>query len=106
MTSPPEGPQQVEAIGDLPRLWRTLARTLGVKPGAVTADNFDLWVPLEPLGGGSRRAIRKQVNHSPAFQVDDHRPVSHPFPPSPIVDASHADKGRIGVGSGAPLDIS
>jgi hypothetical protein len=102
----PEVLEQVEAVGDLPRLWRALACAVGIKPGAITANNLDLWVALEPLGGGSRRAIWQQVHDPPSLQVDDHRPVGHPFPLRPIVDASHADKGSIGVGSGAPLYIS
>jgi hypothetical protein len=38
----PEVLEQVEAIGDLPRLWRSLVCAVGIKPGAITADNLDL----------------------------------------------------------------
>ena len=45
----------MKAISDLPRLRGSLARAFSVEPGAVAADNLDLRVSLDPLGGGSRR---------------------------------------------------
>jgi len=34
------------------------------------------------------------------------KPSGHPLSPSPIIDSSHADMDWIGVGSGAPFQIS
>ena len=99
----PEILEQVEAVSDLPGLWRSLTRAVGIKACAVTADNLNLRVLLEPFGGGNRRAIRQQAHHLPLLEIDDHSPVVHPFLPGPIIDAGHADRGQIAMSSGALL---
>ena len=49
--------QQVETVGNLPRLRGSYACALGIESGAVAADHFDLRMPFEPLGGGSGRTV-------------------------------------------------
>ena len=99
----PEILKQMEAVSNLLGLWRSLTRAVGIKARAVTADNLNLGVPLEPFGGRNRRAIRQQAHHLPVLEVDDHRPVVHPFLPGPIIDAGHPDRRQTAMSSGALL---
>ena len=41
----------VKSVGDLPRLRRTLVRALGKRTAAITADDLDAGMPLEPVRG-------------------------------------------------------
>ena len=81
----------MEAVGDLPGLWRALARSLGIKASTVPADNLYLRVPPEPLGGGGRRAIRQYVDYLSSLQVHNDRPVGTALSPAPVIDAGHPD---------------
>ena len=46
----PEVLEQMETVGDLPRLRSPFACALGVEPGAVPTDHLDRRMPFEPLG--------------------------------------------------------
>ena len=95
--------QQVEAIRDLSRLWRTLACGVGIKTSPIAADNLDLRMLLEPVSRGSGRAIRQQLHPLTTLQVHDDRPEIRAFPPSPFIDAGDTDQGRVGLRSNAFL---
>jgi hypothetical protein len=76
----PQVLQQMKAIRDLSRLRRALARGIRIETRAITADNFDFRMPLEPVSRGSGRAIRQQLHH-PTLQIDDDCPESRALPP-------------------------
>jgi hypothetical protein len=99
----PEVLQQMEAVSNLSRLWRALARSLGIETSAIAADDLDLRMPLEPLGRGSGHAIGQQLHHLTTLQVDDDRPEIRAFPGSPFIDAGDTDQGTVGLASGAFL---
>ena len=101
----PEILKQVETVSNLPGLWRALTHADGIKARAVTADNLNLWMPLEPIGGRNRRAIRQQFHHLRPLRVDDQRPVVHSFFPCPIINAGHADRRRTAMAPGALLYV-
>ena len=81
----------MKAVSDLSRLRRTLARGVRIKTSAIAADDLDFRMPLEPVSRSAGRAIRQQLHHLTTLQVDDDRPESHAFPPSPFIDAGDTD---------------
>jgi hypothetical protein len=99
----PEVPQQVEAIRNLSRMRRPLARGVRIKTSPVAADNLDVRMPLEPVSRGSGRAIRQQVHHLTTLQIHDDRPEIRAFPPSPFIDARYSDHRTVGLRSNAFL---
>jgi hypothetical protein len=82
----------VEAVGDLPSLWRALARAINIEARAVPANDLNLGMPPEPIGGGGRRAIRQHVDHVSPLQVHDYRPLAAALSPAPVIDAGHPDR--------------
>jgi hypothetical protein len=84
--------QQMEAVGDLPSLWRALARAISIEASAVPANDLNLGMPPEPFGGGGRRAIRQHVDHLTPLQVYDDRPVAAALSPAPVIDAGHPER--------------
>jgi len=85
--------QEVEAIGDLDRLGRALLGPIRIGPGPVAADELDSRMHAEPRRHGGRLAIRQEVDHPMALEVDQHCPVALAPAPGPVVDAEHA-RGR------------
>jgi len=47
----PEVLEQMETVGDLPRLRSPFACALVIEPGAIPTNHFDRRMPFEPLGG-------------------------------------------------------
>ncbi len=98
--------EQVEAIGDLSRLWGTLSSALCVESAAVAADDRDLGMLAEPSRGAFGGAIRQHVDDLTPLQVDDQRSVATAFDPGPVVDAHHATCWwRAGAGRRLPLQM-
>ena len=93
----------MKAIRDLSRLRRALTRGIRIETRAITADNFDFRMPLEPVSRGSGRAIRQQLHHLTTLQIDDDRPESRALPPGPFIDAHDPDHGPVGLGCNAFL---
>ena len=82
--------QQMEAIGNLPRLWCAFPRALRIKATTIAADNLDLRVLAEPHGCRRGRAIRKHVDNFAPFEIHHDRSVVHALEPAPLVDTQHA----------------
>jgi hypothetical protein len=93
----------VKAVSDLSRLRRTLTHGVRIKTSAIAADDLDFRMPPEPVSRGAGRAIRQQLHHLTTLQVDDDRPESHSFPPSPFIDAGDTGHGTVWLHSRAPL---
>lgn len=66
-------------------------------PAAVAGDDLDAGMCAEPGFHGGRLAIGRQVDRLPPFQVADHRAVTLPLAPCPVIDADHTR----GFGGGA-----
>ena len=96
----------METVSDLPRLRSPFACALGIEPGAVATDHVNCWMPFEPLGSGSGRAVWQHVHHMSPFQIDDHCSVVHTLLPRPIIDARHPDQRRVRGGLRASLYLS
>jgi hypothetical protein len=94
----------VKPIRDLSRLRRTLARGIRIKTRAITTDNFDFRMPLEPVSRGSGRADWQQFQHLTTLQINDDRPECRALPSSPFINAHDADQRTIGLHFNAFLD--
>jgi hypothetical protein len=84
--------QQMEAVGDLPGLWRALTRAFSIEPSAVPANDLNLGMPPEPFGGGGRRTIRQHIDHLSSLQVHNDCPVVAALSPAPVINAGHPDR--------------
>ncbi len=58
--------QQVEAISDLPRSWRTLMGRVRIKAIAIAVDNLDFRMLLEPICHSVCRTICWQIHYTAA----------------------------------------
>jgi len=54
--------EEVEAIGDLLRLWCPARRPFGIKPATIPRDGYDLWVLLEPGGEALGATLGEQID--------------------------------------------
>jgi hypothetical protein len=81
--------QQVPAVRDLLGIGSALANPVGVRTGAVARD--DLWAGMgdQPLGEPGGEAVREQVHHRPAFEVDEDSAIGVAFTQRPVIDAEH-----------------
>jgi hypothetical protein len=61
--------QQVEAISDLPCVWRTLTGCVRIEAIAIAVDNLDFRMFLEPISHSCGHAICQQIRHATALQV-------------------------------------
>jgi hypothetical protein len=61
---------QVEAVGDLPRLWSALTRCVGVETITITGDQLDAGSLGQPRRSADSRAIGQDVDHGPTLEVD------------------------------------
>jgi hypothetical protein len=79
----------VEAVCDLYGCWRALARAFGVRSAAVTADDLDAWVSVQPRRERRRLAVGQQLDGSAAFEINEDGAVALPLALGPVVDAEH-----------------
>ena len=92
--------QNMEAVGDLPRLRRAFMRALGERTAAIAADHLDVRMPLEPVRCRARRTIRQKIDHLSPLQVHDDGPISGALAPCPIIDTQALERS---FRRGAPL---
>jgi hypothetical protein len=97
--------QQVEPVGDLPRLVRTVSRALRVETASIAADDFDLGMPPEPFGRPGRRTIVKDVDNRPPLEVDDDGPIRMAFSPAPVVHARDTHRRDLPAKGDLPLQM-
>ena len=83
---------QMEAVGDLPGLWRAPARSLGIKAAAIAANDLDPGMLVKPLSRSFRRAIRQHVDDLSLLQIHNDRPVAAALSPAPVINASHPNR--------------
>jgi len=67
--------EQMKAVGDLHRVWRTLGGALGVVGEAIPADDFNLRMLLEPGRHRRRRTVRQQIDDTALLEIDQERAV-------------------------------
>ena len=82
--------EQVPAICNLDRIGCALRCAFSISPGAVTADDLDTRMRLEPRGDGGGRAVREEFHRAAPLQVDEDGPVTMALLPGPVVNAQQA----------------
>ena len=86
--------QQMPAINNLLCLGRCSNGRLGVGRPAVSADEFDARMIVEPLLNGFGIAVGQEINHVAALKIHDDGAVSLAFEPGPIIDPDEAGRWR------------
>src|SRR3546814_20295744 len=79
--------EQMPAIGHLHGPWSSAPCSIGIKVGAITRDNLDPRVAIQPVGHAVRIAIRQQIQNAIALQIADDRSLPLPAPPRPLLAA-------------------
>jgi hypothetical protein len=85
-------------IGNLHRIGRTLARTVGIHSATIAADNLHARMLVQPLRNTLCRTLWQQVNRLMGLQIDHNRRITLAFAFGPIVDAYLGWRGRGGDG--------
>jgi hypothetical protein len=83
--------EKMKAISDLQCVRRTFSRTLGVGASAITADDFDSGVRLEPPLQTRRFSIRQKIDRPVSIQVDQDCSIALTLFPSPVIHAKGFD---------------
>ncbi len=81
--------QQVPAVCDLLGFGGARLGCPCILTGAVTGDDLDSAMPLEPLTHCGCRTVRQHVDHAMGFQVDEDGAVGPPFAQGPIIHSQH-----------------
>lgn len=89
---------EVETVSDLDRVRGTGAGALGVRTGAVTADDLGTGIFPQPLGQGRSITAGQQVQRLTGLAVDEDSAVMLSAAGGEVVDAQHLRNGpgRIG----------
>src|SRR5262249_45581035 len=81
---------QMPAIGHLDRLWRTFSGRLRRSWGAITADDLDSRVSLEPVNQRLRFPLRAQLNDPALLEVDQDGAVVVALAEGPVINPEHS----------------
>src|SRR5271166_3393147 len=98
--------QQVEAIGHLIGLRRTLASTLRVETASIPADDLYTGMPTQPSAGGLDRAVGQHVDDLALLEVDHDRPVTTPLLPGPVINPDHPQRRCFIARAGMTLETA
>ncbi len=85
---------QVEAVGNLHRLRGSAAGSSGIVPRAITTDEFDTWMGLEPAFQAAGGAVSKQIDDVMILQVNQNGAIGDVATKCPIV---YSKMGRRGM---------
>jgi hypothetical protein len=90
----PQIVEQVPAIRDLKSLRCPLSGRLSVSASAITRDNFNTVMTLQPSRDGGSLAVGQQVNDGVALEVAQDGSVVLTTAPGPLVD-THRPRRRV-----------
>jgi hypothetical protein len=79
--------QQMPPVGHLDGTGRSRAGGLGIRAGAIAADNLHAGMGPQPLRHCLRGSVGQQIDNATSFQIAKYRSVAMAFAPCPIVDA-------------------
>jgi hypothetical protein len=80
--------EPMKAVGDLRGRGSPLPHAGGISFGAVTGDNLDAGMGLEPRGDGFSGAIFQHVKGTAPSELDKDGAVAMACAPRPVVDAN------------------
>ena len=78
--------EQMPAVGNLDRLWQSLADGFSIFTGAVAGYNFNRGMLLEPLLHCLTVSFRQQINRFPPLRVNNNRAIAPSLAKGPIID--------------------
>lgn len=87
-------PEQVEAISDLNRVWRSAPRSICVTACAITTDELDSRMGAELRCKYVVLAVRQQVDDLVLFKVDRDGTIPLAFTPGAISHTEDPQRGR------------
>jgi len=88
------------SIGDLQGVWRAVARSFGVGPGPVPADDLHSRVGWQPRGEGRSGAVGQHIDRAAGLDVDQDRAVVVSTAQREIVHTQNARGWSFRVGQG------
>ena len=88
--------KQVPTVSHLDSAGRTLCGAIRIGPGAITANDLDTWVLLQPGRECFSSAIRQEIHGTLSLQVDEDGAILAALLPGPVVNAQHAGCWCIG----------
>jgi hypothetical protein len=112
----PQVADEMPPIEDLLGLWGAKGGSTRILCRAVTAQDEDAWMRLEPHGKGIGRAVGPQVDRPMALQVHQQSARRTATPQRPIIDPTDgrrwhgwirqlADQPQQGVGAGGHMKL-
>jgi hypothetical protein len=94
--------QQMPPVGDLDSSRCTLSDPVRLGPGPIAGDNLNPGMLTQPLSEAVGLAIRQQVDHRMAFQIDQNGAIPATPAPRPVINRQDTRNGRpvsLAVGS-------
>jgi hypothetical protein len=112
----PQVADEMPPIEDLLGLWGAKGGPTRILCGAVTAQDEDAWMRLEPRSKGIGRAVGPQVDRPMALQVYQQGAIGAPTTHRPIIDPKDgrrwhgrirqlADEPQQGIGAGGHMKL-
>ena len=90
----PEVLDEVPAVEDLLRLWRTFTQAACVFCGAVPGRQFDVGILLEPRDQRGGCSVTQNFDRFSSLQVNDQRALERPSLEGEVVDSNAFDGCR------------
>lgn len=92
----PKIQKEMKSVSNLLRRWRAALRSLRVDAPAISADHANSRLLLQPCPEALSRAIRQQILHGTALQIDQNRAVGLPFAPGPVINIENLQRVILG----------
>jgi len=93
--------REVEAIGDLDSIRRSVPCPTGVVAPSIPTHQFRLTMRVEPGGERIGGPLGQQINHAMSFQIRENRAVVMAPPQGEIINAEHGRRADRRFGKGA-----
>jgi hypothetical protein len=85
---------QMDAVGDLPRLSGTDPCSFRVEALAISTDDLYGRAHAQPRSNTRRRPLIKHIHYSATFKIDHDGPKAKAFAPGPVINPNDAQGAR------------
>ena len=85
--------EQVKAISDLHRCWRTLCDASGIVRRAITRNNFHSWMVTQPCRDRLGSTLWQEVDRSMLFEIHEDRAIDPALAEGNIINAQDLRRG-------------
>jgi hypothetical protein len=76
-------------VGDLHRVRRTLADSIGICPGTVACHDLNARMLSKPARERPGLPIGQQIHNTVPLQIDQDRSITMTAPPGPVIHRQH-----------------